>query len=297
MTATHLAITVELVGGMHAPDLWPRPGRVLVAARRTTFRQLASAIDDAFARSHLHQFVLADGTMISPLRWWNGDEPEGMLDGDRVTLSRLTANEQFAYIFDLGDDWAHLCTVGERRIDPLQEFGTLPDKPLPFWGWGAIPDQYGRRWQDDDGVSEPPPDPLGADLPPILPDWEPRPRASAGAAGPKDAVPPPELHVRAVRRYCASVVPERVRDQVRVEVEVAGNTVTIVERRVPWGAVTWPEWTRQGVAQLRYIDQEWHIYWADRDNNWLRVHDLPATKNIEPQLGAITANHNDLFWL
>lgn len=51
------------------------------------------------------------------------------------------------------------------------------------------------------------------------------------------------------------------------------------------------------MAQLRYIDQEWHIYWADRDDNWLRVHDLPATKNIEPQLEAIAANHNDLFWL
>lgn len=62
-----------------------------------------------------------------------------MLDGDKVTLSRLKANEQFAYVFDLGADWTHLCTVGERRIDPLEEFGSPPDRPLPFWGWGAIP--------------------------------------------------------------------------------------------------------------------------------------------------------------
>lgn len=47
---THLAITVELVHGVHTGDLWPRPGRVLIAARTATFEQLGKAIDDAFAR-------------------------------------------------------------------------------------------------------------------------------------------------------------------------------------------------------------------------------------------------------
>lgn len=28
--------------------------------------------------------------------------------------------------------------------------------PLPYWGWGAIPDQYGRRWDDDDGQGRAP---------------------------------------------------------------------------------------------------------------------------------------------
>lgn len=174
MTATHLLVTVELVGGGHADVLWPRPGRVLVVARRTTFHQLGDAIDDAFARwdrAHLHLFTLADGTSISPRTWWDGDEPDGMLDGDRVTVSRLRPGEQFAYVFDLGDNWQHLCTVGDRRVDPLQTLGIVPSRPLPCWGWGDIPDQYGRRWNGDDGESDPPKDPRGADLPPILPEW------------------------------------------------------------------------------------------------------------------------------
>ncbi len=50
MARTHLAITVELVHGVHPGDLWPRPGRILIAARTTTFEQLGKAIDDAFAR-------------------------------------------------------------------------------------------------------------------------------------------------------------------------------------------------------------------------------------------------------
>ena len=50
MARTWLSIDVELVGGMHAHDLWPRPGRVLLARPGMTFRALADAINDAFAR-------------------------------------------------------------------------------------------------------------------------------------------------------------------------------------------------------------------------------------------------------
>ena len=49
------------------------------------------------------------------------------------------------------DDWTHLCTVAEQRIDPLEALGIVPDRPLPYWGWREIPDQYGRRSEDDDG--------------------------------------------------------------------------------------------------------------------------------------------------
>jgi len=96
---THLAITVELVHGVHTGDLWPRPGRVLIAARTATFEQLGKAIDDAFARwdhNHLHEFTLADGTVIIPVRWWDGEEPEGLLDGAKARLGRLRPGEQRA---------------------------------------------------------------------------------------------------------------------------------------------------------------------------------------------------------
>ena len=90
MARTHLAITVELGHGVHTGDLWPRPGRVLIAARTATFEQLGKAIDDAFARwdhNHLHEFTLADGTVIIPVRWWDGEEPERSLDGAKARLA------------------------------------------------------------------------------------------------------------------------------------------------------------------------------------------------------------------
>ena len=178
MSRTWLSIRVDLVEG-HGEPVWPRPGRIVAAARTHTFEQLADAIDDAFARwdrSHLQEFTLADRTRLGfPDLDWEVDD-ETTADFRRVTLSRLRAGEQFVYVFDLGDDWAHLCTVRPERIDPVTTLGILPDRPLPYWGWGDIPDQYRRRWDGDDGESPPPEDPGLTDLPALRPDWGPEGR-------------------------------------------------------------------------------------------------------------------------
>jgi hypothetical protein len=146
-----------------------------------TFGAFADAVDTAFGRwdfAHLHTFDLADGTLlIGPGQAWE-DPPEDRPAqlSDAVRLSRLTAGEQFAYTFDMGDDWTHLCTVAESRVDPYEAYGMLPARPVPLWGWGDLPDQYGRRFDGDtvDGNPIPPqPDPPTSDLPPLLPWWGP----------------------------------------------------------------------------------------------------------------------------
>ena len=99
------------------------------------------------------------------------DDDEPVADGRIVKLARLKPGEQFVYVFDLGDDWAHLCTVGDSPLHPGETVGSVPDRPLPYFGWGAIPDQYGREWGADDGETPPPPDPELRDLPPLRPNW------------------------------------------------------------------------------------------------------------------------------
>jgi hypothetical protein len=177
MARTWLSIQVELVSG-RGEDLWPRPGRTFAAAGSHTFAQLASAIDAAFARwdlAHLHLFTLADGTSLATTAHWDGDAPDATIDDTTSRLSRLNPGEQFAYVFDLGDDWAHLCTVAQQRIDPVDTLGITPPAPAAYWGWGDLPDQYGRRWNGDDGETKPPRRPAGwlSDLPALLPGWGP----------------------------------------------------------------------------------------------------------------------------
>jgi Plasmid pRiA4b ORF-3-like protein len=139
VSPTWLAIRVDLVAG-HGEMLWPRPGRIFAAARAHTFAQLATAIDDAFARwdrSHLHQFTRADGSELG----MPSDEDElsaRVLDYRQVKLGQLQPGEQFAYVFDFGDQWEHLCTVGPQRIEPIETLGIRPDRPLPYFGWGTF---------------------------------------------------------------------------------------------------------------------------------------------------------------
>jgi len=69
----------------------------------------------------------------------------------------------------------------------METLGIIPDRPLPWFGWGDIPDQYGRRWNGDDGETPPPPRPDGlTDLPPILPWWGPQPRQTRETTPPSD---------------------------------------------------------------------------------------------------------------
>lgn len=165
MARTWLSVTVELLGG-RGEELWPWPGRIFAVAPSHTFLDLADAIDDAFARwdrSHLSVFTLADGRVITDDE--TGQEMASSSFGPVVSSvdiasakvgRMLSPSAEFQYTFDLGDNWVHRCVIGERKIDPLDELGIVPDKPLPFWGWGNIPDQYGRTWAGDDGETPTP---------------------------------------------------------------------------------------------------------------------------------------------
>ena len=161
------SVRVELAGGGMAGELWPRPGRVFAVSPAHTFHTFAVAIDDAFARwdrCHLHQFVLPKtGTTVTEFRHIEDIDLERQLDADKVTLGELLGlGDDFEYVFDLGDNWRHECAVGACAIDPVEVLGVAPGGPLPYWGWGIIPDPYGRLFDGDDGETPIPQPPHGA---------------------------------------------------------------------------------------------------------------------------------------
>ena len=130
------------------------PGRDLLVSTGHSFAQLATAIDTAFARwdlGHLHEFSLSDGRRIGMA---DVDEfgAEGELDEATETLgaASLKVGDTFEYVFDLGDSWEHNCTVLRINVDPHEELGAAPHGIVPVFGWGAIPDQYGRVGPDTD---------------------------------------------------------------------------------------------------------------------------------------------------
>jgi hypothetical protein len=77
----------------------------------------------------------------------------------------------------------------------MDSLGIVPDRPLPCWGWGDVPDQYGRGWNGDDGSTPMPLAPEGmSDLPPILPGWGPQSSQGRQATGSSSEVT--EIHYR-----------------------------------------------------------------------------------------------------
>ncbi|MDE8669946.1 UPF0158 family protein [Pseudarthrobacter sp. H3Y2-7] len=179
MARTWLSVTVELLGG-RGQELWPWPGRIFAVGPSHTFMDLANAINDAFARwdrSHLSLFTLADGRVITDEE--TGAEMAGSFRGPIIApididvakvVRTLEAGAEFQFTYDLGDSWMHRCVVGEVKVDPLEVLGVRPDVPLPYWGWGSVPDQYGRRWATDDGESRAPRKP-GTPHPMLLHAW------------------------------------------------------------------------------------------------------------------------------
>jgi hypothetical protein len=49
-----------------------------------------------------------------------------------------------------GDNWRHHCLLADDNVDLVAQLGIVPDRPLPYWGWGLIPDPYGRLFETDD---------------------------------------------------------------------------------------------------------------------------------------------------
>ena len=154
MARTWLQVRVELVSGLGGRLERP-PGRVFLVGPSHTFGALADAINGGFARwdlSHLHEFELADGRRVGFVDPdpFEGDEP---ID-DQATVKVADAvgpGDEFEFVFDFGDRWQHHCRVLAEKADPREEWVPGPQNraPVAIWGWGWIPDQYGRETLDD----------------------------------------------------------------------------------------------------------------------------------------------------
>lgn len=151
MAATWLQVRVELEGG-GGIECVPPPGRIFVVGPRHSFADLAEAVDGAFARwdrAHLHVFELTDGRRVGDAEI--DDDEHGWLDHRALKVARaVSPGDRFSYTFDLGDEWRHGCEVLGEKADPhlLFEPGALPAIPVAIWGWGWIPDQYGRESEE-----------------------------------------------------------------------------------------------------------------------------------------------------
>lgn len=108
----------------------------------------------------------------------------------------------------------------------------------------------------------------------------------------------PETDVARVQRWCRARVPAHVRDQVRVEADVAERHVTIVECRPPWRADVGAEWTRFPIARLRYTKSTgmWSLYWRDRNLRFHGYDRVPPAASVDELLSEVDRDPTAIFW-
>lgn len=108
----------------------------------------------------------------------------------------------------------------------------------------------------------------------------------------------PETELARVRRRCEARIPPQYRDQLRIEFEQRGNALTILECRPPWRAGLGPEWTRHGIARLRYNASRgvWNLFWRGRNLRLQRYEHCPPSAHVADLLVEIERDPTGIFW-
>ena len=107
-----------------------------------------------------------------------------------------------------------------------------------------------------------------------------------------------ERAMAAVDRYCQTRVPERLREEIRIECHRRGTAITIVEARPPWSPEAGPEWSTSKVAQLRLDEPAgiWALYWPDRNGRWHRYEQVSPRRTVSSLIAEIEADPTGIFW-
>jgi hypothetical protein len=107
----------------------------------------------------------------------------------------------------------------------------------------------------------------------------------------------PDADLRKIREYAERVVPPEFEEQIRMEVDVRGKTVTIVECRPPWREDFGPEWSRQGVARMKFdaASSKWTLYWSD-SNSRRHIFGLISPGSIAKILREVELDQTNIFW-
>jgi hypothetical protein len=111
-------------------------------------------------------------------------------------------------------------------------------------------------------------------------------------------MPPPELDLARIERYCGTRVPVEHRNQIRVEMRRRGNTVTIVECTPPWAEDLGTEWMENPQARMKYDATTcgWTLYWFDRNSKAHRYDLIEPHQPVTALLDEIDRDPTAIFW-
>lgn len=111
----------------------------------------------------------------------------------------------------------------------------------------------------------------------------------------------PEADVDGARRWAQGHndrLPERAIGQIRYEIDIEGQAITMYECRPPWRPENGPGWTRFPIVRFRYTKarREWSTYWRDRNSKFHRYDPMPPSRDLQVLIDAVEVDRSGIFW-
>jgi hypothetical protein len=94
--------------------------------------------------------------------------------------------------------------------------------------------------------------------------------------------------------YIERKIPTHLKADFQIRYKFRGNTLTLVQERpsyMPGRRVELP------VAQFRFENNTWKVYWKDSKDKWHFVDDIKPDENFEKQLMTVDSDINGIFWV
>lgn len=95
-----------------------------------------------------------------------------------------------------------------------------------------------------------------------------------------------------VDNYKDKKIPNHLKHEIQIKYKFRGNTVTLSQEKPaykPGHRVEYP------IAQFRFEDGLWKVYWKDSKEKWHFIDDIEPNANFEEQLKAV--DENGIFWV
>jgi hypothetical protein len=105
-----------------------------------------------------------------------------------------------------------------------------------------------------------------------------------------------DLVMARVRRFCEARIPATNRAEVRLEVDVRGRTITLLECRPPWHGAGRLDPHEGRPDPLRRGGRHVALHWADRNSRWHVYDDVPPTSDLDAILREIDEDPTCIFW-
>ena len=99
-----------------------------------------------------------------------------------------------------------------------------------------------------------------------------------------------------VGRFCEELIPDHLRNQIKLFYEVRGFEVKIIESRLSF--VNSHEWTESPIARLKYNPEtlDWEMYWRRSSGKWMKYPGLEPTNHLQSLVYEIVQDPHRVFW-